>query len=197
VFRIFLSYRRDDSSGYAGRLYDGLTSGPAGDGVFAERQIFMDIDTIEPGVDFRRVLIEALSSCSVVLALVGKHWVNAVDEHGHRRLDKPNDFVRLELEQALERSIPIVPLLVQNARMPSESELPQSLEDFASRNAFELSDTRWRYDLEKLLTWLKRQEQQSEEFRAFARDAVSKADPEFFDPARRAADIMRDLNEDS
>ena len=195
MFRVFLSYRRDDSSGYAGRLYDGLTADPAGDGGFAPEQIFRDIDTIKPGFDFRPPIREAVASCSVMLALIGKHWLNAVDENGVRRLDKPNDWVRFELEEALERQhIPVVPLLVGGARLPSETDLPASLEALASRQVFELSDTRWHHDVGRLITFLK--DQGYEEFKAFARDVVLKQDPQFFDPARRAADIIGRLNEE-
>jgi hypothetical protein len=181
MFRIFMSYRREDSSGYAGRLYDGLIAPTGGEAGFAPAQIFKDIDTLKPGFDFRPPIREALSDCHVVLALIGKHWLNATDDVGVRRLDKPNDWVRFELEEALNRQhIPVVPLLVQGARLPSEGELPESLEALASRQVFEMSDTRWHHDLGRLVSFLK-DEEKRQEFNAFARGVILEQHPGFFD----------------
>jgi hypothetical protein len=142
--RIFLNYRRDDSSGYAGRLYDDL----------AERlddyDVFMDIDKIEPGADFVDVIDYALDRCDVVLAVIGRHWLTVTDGTGRRRLDDPDDYVRLELETALARGMRLIPVRVQGAEMPSSSELPESLRGLARRQAIALSDTRWQRDVEDL-----------------------------------------------
>ena len=153
-FRIFLNYRREDASGHAGRLYDFLRHGGGEVAGFRKEQIFMDIDTIAPGVDFRRVIEDAVGSCDVFIAVIGRQWLDATDASGRRRLDKGNDFVRLEIETALARDIPVVPALVQGAQMPSAEELPETLDDFAHRNAVELSDARWAFDVGRLTAWL-------------------------------------------
>src|SRR5271156_1533336 len=101
---IFISYRRDDSEGQAGRLYDDLVR------QFGEGSVFMDVAAIEPGFDFRKVIDESVSSCGVLLALIGPAWLDAKDETGRRRLDDALDFVRLETAAALKRDIPVVPV---------------------------------------------------------------------------------------
>jgi TIR domain len=159
-FRIFLNYRREDASGHAGRLYDFLRHGGGEVAGFGKEQIFMDIDTIAPGVDFRRVIEDAVGSCDVFIAVIGRRWLDATDASGRRRVDKGNDFVRLEIEAALAREIPVVPALVQGAEMPSAEELPETLDDFAHRNAVELSDARWAYDVSRLAAWLKTVEEE-------------------------------------
>jgi hypothetical protein len=114
----------------------------------------MDIDTVEPGVDFRRVIDQAVGSCDVFIAVIGRHWLDAVDAKGRRRLDNPTDFVHLKIEAALTRDIPVVPVLVQGTQMPGLEELPETFEDFVHRNAVELSDGRWSYDVARLTEWL-------------------------------------------
>ena len=156
-FRIFINYRRGDSGGYAGRLYDSLASHSD------DWQVFMDIDTIEPGVDFTEVIDRELETCDVVVAMVGPHWLAAEDSAGRRRLDNPDDFVRAELEAALARDIRVIPAQVQGAGMPSSDQLPDPLRRFARRNALELSDARWRYDVDRLVQLLERAQQLEEE----------------------------------
>jgi len=117
---IFISYRRDDSEGQAGRLYDDLIR------QFGEGSVFMDVAGIEPGLDFRKVIDKNVSSCGVLLALIGPGWVDAKDETGRRRLDNPLDFVRLETAAALKRDIPVVPVLVAKARMPRVEQSSQA-----------------------------------------------------------------------
>jgi len=148
--RVFLSYRRQDTPGYAGRLYDGLVECLGPDGVF------MDIDAIRPGTDFAEVIHEALAECDVLLALIGPSWSTSTDRDGHRRLDDPADFVRTELGAAFERRIPVIPVLVQAASMPSSGDLPQPLSGLARRQAFELSDRRWDADFGELVSELHR-----------------------------------------
>jgi TIR domain len=160
-FRIFLNYRREDASGHAGRLYDFLLHGSAGAG-FRKEQIFMDIEEIDPGVHFPDVIGEAVGSCDVFIAVMGRRWLDATDAAGRRRLDKGNDFVRVEIEAALARDIPVVPVLVQGAEMPSLEELPESLQAFGHRNAVELSDARWSYDVGRLSDWLKTIEEEKQ-----------------------------------
>jgi hypothetical protein len=152
--RVFINYRRGDSSGYAGRLYDALTGRPDG------WNVFMDIDTIEPGVDFTEVIDKELRDCDVVIVMIGRQWLDASDAKGRRRLDDPDDFVRMEIEAALDRNIRVIPALVQGAEMPSSDALPGGLARLARRNALELSDGRWRYDVDRLVQLLERVEQQ-------------------------------------
>jgi hypothetical protein len=143
--KIFISYRRNDSEGFRGRLFDQLSSH------FGEEQIFMDLDTIEAGEDFIEVIEKAVSSCSVMIAVIGRGWLTCPDEAGQRRLDNPEDFVRLEIQIALQRNIRVIPVLVQGASIPKSNQLPDVLGRLARRNAFELSSTRWRYDVESLI----------------------------------------------
>lgn len=142
---IFLSYRRDDTSGYAGRLDDQLSAH------FGREQIFRDIDTIPPGVDFVRAVESAIGSCRALVALIGRDWLSIQNAKGQRRLDDPDDLVRLEIEAALNKGVFVMPVLVEDARMPSPAELPDSLARLSTLNALELSDSRWEYDSRRLL----------------------------------------------
>lgn len=148
--RVFLSYRRQDMPGYAGRLYDDLVEHLGRDGVF------WDIDTIRPGSDFTNVIHDALDRCDVLLALIGPNWLSVTGEDGRRRLDDPDDFVRREVGAALERGVPVLPVLVHRADMPAADELPAPLADLARRQAFDLSDRRWDDDLDDLVAELER-----------------------------------------
>src|SRR5262245_28389680 len=118
--KVFISYRRDDSSGFAHAVYRELLQH------FPKDQLFMDVDTVEPGVDFVRVIEEAVSKCDVLVALIGKRWA-IPSEDARSRLDDPNDFVRLEISTALARDIRVIPVLVDGMKMPSEKLLPTSL----------------------------------------------------------------------
>jgi len=127
---IFISYRRSDSQDVTGRIYDRLISH------FGKDAVFKDVDSIPFGVDFRKYLGDIVGRCSVLLVVIGDQWVQAMDNPiGNRRLDNPRDFVRIEIEAALQRGIPVVPLLVKGARMPSEDDLPSSLKELVYRNA--------------------------------------------------------------
>src|SRR5262249_35628668 len=141
---------------------------------FGEDHVFMDIDQIEPGLDFTEVINDAVASCDVVIALVGARWLNSVDGKGRVRLDSPDDFVRLELEAALARGVRVIPTLVQNAEMPSSDELPDTMRAFARRHAVELSDTRWSFDVGKMIGALERLEQQIEERARLEQQAAEK-----------------------
>ena len=142
--RIFLSYRRDDSAGHAGRLRDALAAH------FGAERVFMDIDSIGYGDDFVEAVEKAVGSCAVVVVVIGREWLSAADKKGNRRLDDPRDFVRLEVETALKRGVRIIPVLVEGASMPGEDVLPPPLAMLARRNAIELSDERWQFDTERL-----------------------------------------------
>lgn len=126
---IFVSYRRDDSEGEAGRLFDDLVSH------FGEPSVFMDVAAIAVGRDFRKAIDESVATCGVLLSIIGKDWVNAKNEAGQRRLDDPSDFVRLETASALKRDIPVIPVLVHGARMPRPEQLPDDLKELASATA--------------------------------------------------------------
>lgn len=111
----------------------------------------MDVAAIEPGRDFRKAIDASVASCSVLLAVIGREWLEAKDEAGGRRLDDPNDFVRVELASALRRDIPVVPVLVRGAKMPRVDQLPDDLRELAYRNAVELTYTRWKADVQTLV----------------------------------------------
>jgi formylglycine-generating enzyme required for sulfatase activity len=148
--KIFISYRRDDSGGWAGRLYDRLSQH------FGRDNVFMDITAIEPGLDFVEVIQEAVASCDILIAVIGRQWLTVTDASGQRRLNNPEDFVRLEVGAALGRNIRVIPALVQNASMPRSTDLPESLQKMARRNALEISDTRFHQDTDRLIEVLTR-----------------------------------------
>ena len=116
----------------------------------------MDIDTIEPGVDFADVIDRAVDQCDAFIALIGRGWLDAVDADGRRRLENPDDFVRLELESALERDVVVIPTCVQGAALPSPDRLPASLAPLVRRQAIELRDIGWHDDVGRLLRRLER-----------------------------------------
>ena len=147
---IFISYRRQDSQGSAGRLADTLKA------QFAQSQIFRDIETIEPGVDFVEAIERALASCVVMLAVMGPRWLSATDKLGRRRLDDPNDYTRIEIAAALQRKVRVIPVLVDGAAMPDAEDLPDDLKTLARRQASELSDKRWDFDVRQLVLTLEK-----------------------------------------
>ncbi|EHR69020.1 hypothetical protein BurJ1DRAFT_0122 [Burkholderiales bacterium JOSHI_001] len=138
---IFISYRREDADGHAGRLFQNLCV------EFGTDSVFMDVVGIDPGVDFRKIIDAKLKACSVLLAVMGKQWLDLKNPAGQRRLDDDNDFVRLETAAALRRDIHVIPVLVQGARMPNAAELPDDLKDLAYRNGVELTHARWDSDV--------------------------------------------------
>src|ERR687897_2239906 len=119
--RVFISYRRDESAGYAGWIADSFEE------YFGEDKVFRDIDSLEPGLDFSEAIERALESSEVLVAVIGRNWSTATDTAGHKRLENPDDYVRVEIATALQRNIRVIPLLVQGAAMPSASELPDDL----------------------------------------------------------------------
>jgi TonB family protein len=147
---IFVSYRRSDSQGEAGRLFDDLVQH------FGEALIFMDVAAIEAGRDFRKAIEEGVTKCGVLLVVIGVEWLDAKDERGARRLDDPSDFVRIETASALKRDIPVIPVLVRGARMPSAEQLPEELKELAYRNCMELTHARWKSDMQLLTAALRR-----------------------------------------
>jgi TIR domain len=141
---VFISYRREEASGIAGRIYDRIADR------FGQRRIFMDVDSIEPGLDFTEVITRAVGACDVLLAVIGLQWLTATDSQGRRRLDDSDDLVRLELEAALARDIRVIPILVDGAQMPGRADLPDSLAPLTRRNALPLRNETFRIDIRRL-----------------------------------------------
>jgi hypothetical protein len=142
---IFISYRREDTSPYAGRLYDHLSAH------FGADRVFMDLDTIRPGDDFVQVISDKVAACDVLIALIGKQWVRAVNSRGHRRLDDPNDFVRIEIVSALNRKVRVIPALIEDATMPEAGELPKDIAPLTRRNAIEIKNSMFRQNVARLI----------------------------------------------
>ncbi|MGH8717667.1 MAG: TIR domain-containing protein [Burkholderiales bacterium] len=145
VPKIFISYRREDSSGYAGRLNEKLSQ------VFGAKNVFMDLEDIEAGTDFDQAIRKSVSACDALIVLIGKRWLSVTDGSGERRLGDPHDYVHLEIATALDRDIRVIPVLLNRAEMPTQSDLPQAISKLALRQARELSDDRWDYDTERLI----------------------------------------------
>ena len=146
--QIFISYRRDDSAASAGRIYDLLGRH------FASSDIFMDVDNLAPGVDFVEAIEESVGSCDALIAVIGRQWLNLADEEGGRRVDNPDDFVRVEIRTALMRGIRVIPVLVDGGCMPRARDLPDDLKPLVRRNALEVSHTRFKADCERLIAAL-------------------------------------------
>ncbi len=146
--KIFVSYRRQDASGEAGRLVDHLQE------VFGEDSVFLDVETIEAGLDFIQAIEKALSSCSVLIAMIGPHWATMKDPQGNLRLFNKDDFIRIEISAALKRDIRVIPVLVNGAMMPNPEDLPEDLQGLTRRHAQELSSSRWKYDSDQLTSVL-------------------------------------------
>jgi hypothetical protein len=139
--KVFISYRRDETSQLAGRLYDALT------GRF---QVFMDVESIRPGEELAAINT-AVESCDVLLALIGKEWLTIKEADGSRRIDNPEDWVRWEIEAALAYNVPVIPILINGAGMPKADDLPPSLAEMRSRNGLNLDQSRFRADLSPLV----------------------------------------------
>jgi TIR domain/Domain of unknown function (DUF4062) len=138
---IFLSYRREETRHLAGRLADKL--GPV--------QVFMDVDSIEPGADFADAIARQVESCDVLIALIGDKWLTITNPEGRRKLDDADDLVVLEIGTALERRIRVIPVLVDGAAMPEPHDLPERLRSLARRNAIKIDHETFRSDVVILL----------------------------------------------
>jgi len=148
VQKVFICYRREESAPYAGRLYDAMIAR------FGEGNVFMDLD-LAPGVDFVERITQVVSGCLALIVVIGPEWVTVEGEDGKRRIEDPADFVRLEVETGLGRSeVTPIPVLVDGARMPRRESLPSEIQPIARRNALELSEGRWGYDVGRLLDTL-------------------------------------------
>ena len=149
--RIFISYRRSDSIREAGRIYDYLENR------FGRDAIFKDVDTIDAGDDFRDRVKEAVGQCQILLAVIGANWLKAEDEAGRQRLENPADWVRLEIETALNRNIRVIPILLDGVPMPRPDDLPVDLQALAYRNAAPVRhDPDFRRDMDRLLRVIER-----------------------------------------
>ena len=148
MVNVFISYRRDDSAGYAGRLADALEK------LLGKDNVFRDVEDIKPGEDFVKAIERNLQNATVFLVIIGKDWLTVKDNQGLRRLESPKDYVRIEIETALRFNGIIIPVLVEGATMPKPEEIPQSIAAIANRQAIEITDTRWEEDIERLLQTL-------------------------------------------
>ena len=148
--RLFISYRREDTADAAGRLCDRLTD------VFGTTGVFMDIDSVPLGIDFIEHVTDEISKCRAVIVMIGRHWLTVEDKRGRRRLELESDLVRAEVAAALQQKVPVIPVLVQDAEMPSAEELPENIRTLARRNGIDLSGAAWRAGVERLIKELDR-----------------------------------------
>ncbi len=146
---IFISYRRQDSAGHAGRLYDRLVK------EFGADQVFIDVEHIASGDEFDHVIGDTLSSCDVCIVVIGRGWLTSADEHGRRRLDKRDDFVRMEIAAALTRNVRVIPLLVDGASLPLAEALPGDLIRLPSLQAHEIHHYTFHPDVDRLIAGIK------------------------------------------
>jgi hypothetical protein len=143
----FISYRRDDAAGYAGRLHEALEKR------LGHNQVFRDVDTLEPGQDFVEAIESRLAECRVFIAMIGREWLDARDAAGRRRLDQPDDYVRLEIASALSRrDVRVIPVLIEGASMPPAELLPEALRPLTRKQAVHLRDDAWDHDVDRLAT---------------------------------------------
>lgn len=142
--RILISHRQEDSPAHARRLYEWLRAR------YRDEQVFMDVDSIEPGMDFIPAIGRAVQSADVMLVVIGRRWLDATDPSGRRRIDMGDDFVRAEIEAGLAGNVRIVPILVDGAQLPAEEDLPTSLATLNRRQALHLDDRNWQSDLDRL-----------------------------------------------
>jgi formylglycine-generating enzyme required for sulfatase activity len=142
---VFISYRRENAAGEARALFNDLAER------LGEDSVFMDVDSIALGRDFRSALQKTTASCDLMLVLIGRNWADARDEEGRVRLENPADYVRIEVEAGLKRDIVVTPVLVQGAHMPAPEDLPAEIRNLAYRNAFELSHSRWESDVQEMV----------------------------------------------
>jgi TIR domain-containing protein len=142
--KIFINYRRSDSAGHAGRLYDDLAE------AFSKKNVFMDIDTIKGGDEYINIIEQEIEKSDAMIVIIGTNWLT-VTESGVRRIDDPKDLVRWEIGFALKRKTAVIPVLVQGAAIPREKDLPEELKPLARRHAVEVSDNRWQYDVGQLI----------------------------------------------
>jgi TIR domain-containing protein len=183
---IFMSYRRSDTAGHGGRLADSLRAH------YGQGSLFMDVDTIRPGNDFITEIQHAVSRCDVLLVLIGHQWTTSSNSAGQRRLDDPEDYIRLEVMTGLESGLTVIPVLVEGAKMPTPRELPAALAGLARRSAIELTDERWRYDVGRLVQAIEHAREGNMETRRRRRSAKGRGDDRraYEPPARSSPDLV-------
>jgi hypothetical protein len=143
--KVFLSYRRDDSAANARLIGDRLQR------AFGRRPLFMDVDNVPLGVNFAKVVDDEIAKCEVLIAIIGRNWLRAQDDEGKRRLDNPNDFVRVEIATALRRNIRVIPILLDGTTVPKANELPEELKELALRNGLDVRHTSFNNDIKRLI----------------------------------------------
>jgi hypothetical protein len=146
---VFISYRREDSGGYAGRLFDILSVH------FGKENIYMDLDTIKGGDNFATVIEDKIGQCDALLAVIGERWLACTGVDGSRRLDMAHDYVRMEIAKALERGVRVIPVLVGGGKMPHQPDLPDNLRLLALHQAMDLRDAHFHTDADQLMDVLK------------------------------------------
>lgn len=147
---VFISYRKSDSAGFTGRLFDHLSRH------FGPEQVFMDVDDIARGADYPQVIEGAVGQASAMVVVIGRQWLACTDARGNRRLDDPADWVRNEVAAGLRREILVLPVLVDGATMPAADQLPPDIARLAFKQAGEISNSRWEYDLGQVTQSLER-----------------------------------------
>jgi phosphohistidine phosphatase SixA len=191
--RIFINYRREDTAGWAGRLFDRLNQ------KFGRENVFMDIDTLEPGVDFVEAIQEAVGSCDVLIAVIGQKWLTVTNPEGQRRLNNPEDFVRLEIATALERKVRVIPILVDRAFLPHYTELPDVLQPLVRRHALEVGN-HFHSDVDRLIRaieLIRGIERGSIFLVRHAEEALNTQDPSLTAEGRARADSLAQLLKDA
>lgn len=148
--KIFISYRREDTSGESGRLKDKLEQ------IFGAENIFYDVETLEAGLNFDESISKALAESKILLAMIGPHWLKVTDAEGKPRIQKTNDWVRKEIGLALHKNIRVIPILVNGAQMPDSESLPEDLRELSLKHAQEISSSRWNYDVGELIKVLEK-----------------------------------------
>ena len=183
---VFVSYRRDDSADVVGRIIDRLHAG------LVDHDIFRDVDDIPLGADFQQAISEKVGTATVVLVAIGPRWLTATSHEGTRRLDDPNDFVRLEVQAAVQRDIPVIPLLVGGAEMPSADSLPEGLRPLAFRNGIPIRpDPDFDNDVRRLMSALEKQKTGERDKRIAELDSAAAAAEASHDWAAATAALAR------
>ena len=144
--KIFISYRRADSEYVVGRIYEELCE------IYGRNNVFEDIDSIPLGVDFREEISKVVHACDILIAIIGENWSKTKDKSGKVRIQNSNDYVRVEIEEALKRNIPVIPIITSNAELPKEEDLPDSLKKLAYHNAIYIRpDPDFKNDINRLI----------------------------------------------
>ncbi|MGA3307315.1 MAG: UDP-3-O-acyl-N-acetylglucosamine deacetylase [Xanthobacteraceae bacterium] len=149
MYKIFICYRRQDSAGYAGRVYDRLER------EFGNDLLFIDVASMPLGVSFVKILRDEVAKCDVLLAVIGQQWINATDTNGNRLLDDPNDWVRIEIRAALDRDIPVIPILLEGTEIPKTHQLPPDIQELSLRNGLNVHHSSFHADMDRLIRGLK------------------------------------------